>query len=102
MKAISELTNNFATTTGEILFENDCLFLITIEIRSNEYKSVLSQFQNGNIQLELHLSTLSSSLMVNDKENIEIFKQEMPQNIDLFQNFKDNCKSKLYSIKIKY
>ena len=93
-KLVNDFVHNTPSESCETTLDANCLFLITIEIKSSEHKSVLSQFQNGILETYLHLSTLS--FIDNEKEQIliELFKQEIPNKIDFFQNFHDNSRFK--------
>ena len=82
--------SNSPETDSEINLEKDSLFLITIELKSNVYKSVLSQFMNGILEIDLHLSTHSLTNNENKKCLIELFKQEFPLEINFFQTFYDS------------
>jgi hypothetical protein len=81
---------SFETVLGE-----KCLFLITIELKSNEYKSVLTQFQNGVLEIDLHLSAISFNNNENNK-SVELFKQDFPIKLDFYQNFHDRSKPKSF------
>ena len=88
IRKLFELTNrNF----NQRVYDKNSLFLVTIEIKANDYTHVLSQFQNGEFRLDMHLSTLSTNLDENadDQPIVELFKQEMPIKIDAFERFCD-------------
>ena len=91
-KLIYNLVHSNSPETCEINLEKDSLFLITIELKSSVYKSVLSQFLNGILEIDLHLSTHSLTNNQNKKCLIELFKQEFPLEINFFQTFYDNSK----------
>jgi hypothetical protein len=91
-KLIYNLVHSISPETCEISLEKGSLFLITIELKSNVYKSVLSQFLNGILEIDLHLSTHSFTNNENKKCWIELFKQEFPLEINFFQTFYDSSR----------
>ena len=92
-KLVNDFVHKSSVESFETVMGEKCLFLITIEIKSNEYKSVLTQFQNGVLEIDLHLSAFSFNNNENNKL-VELFKQDFPIKLDFYQNFHDRSRPK--------
>jgi hypothetical protein len=80
-KLIEELTTTNESPTDNT--SNSGYFLVTLEFQLAQYESLVENFPNGSVQLNLHLnSRLSSDSMSNG----QLFKQDVPVWFDIYKD----------------
>ena len=86
----------FSKIDATTKIETNSLFLITIQMKSDDLKNLLSQFHNGDLIIDLYLNSISSLEADTENKIVEFFKQELPFKFNIYKSFTEDCSNLSY------
>ena len=90
------IESGFSNTDPTTKIETNIFFLITIQMKSDDLKNLLSQFHNGDLIIDLYLNSISSLETNTENKIVEFFKQELPFKFNIYKSFTEDCSNLSY------